>query len=129
MSYYISSVYFVYSILTIVNYLLSFILAGVDYGIPIPSFLVFTAAQTIQCTNIQITDDTLIEGPVDETFNITLTHTLPTDPGVQLAPTTAIVSIQDSDGKTLNSAKTIGKILCNVFSTLYRLHTSCVLGL
>ena len=59
----------------------------------------FTAAQTIQCTNIQITDDTLIEEPVDETFNITLTQTLPTDPGVQLAPTTATVSIQDDDGK------------------------------
>ena len=102
---------------------------GVDYGTPNRSTFTFTAAQTIQCTNIPITDDTLIEGPVDETFNITLTHTLPTDPGVQLEPTTAIVSIQDNDGKTLNSAKTIGKNLCNVFSTLYRLHRSCVLGL
>ena len=80
---------------------LSFILAGVDYGTPIPSILVFTAAQTIRCTNIQITDDTLIEEPGDETFNITLTQTLPTDPGVQLAPTTATVSIQDNDGKTI----------------------------
>ena len=90
---------------------------GVDYGTPNPSTFTFTAAQPIQCTNIPITDDALIEGAVDETFNITLTQTLPTDPGVQLAPTTAIVSIQDSDGKTLNSAKTIGKI-CAMFSAL-----------
>ena len=73
--------------------------AGVDYGTPNPSTFTFTAAQTIQCTNIPITDDALIEGPVDETFNITLTQTLPTDPGVQLGPTTAIVSIDDNDGK------------------------------
>ena len=72
---------------------------GVDYGTPNPSTFTFTASQTIQCTNIPITDDALIEGPVDETFNITLTQTLPTDPGVQLAPTTAVVSIVDNDGK------------------------------
>ena len=72
---------------------------GVDYGTPNPSTFTFTAAQTIQCTNFPITDDTLIEGAVDEAFNITLTQTLPTDPGVQLAPTTAIVSIVDNDGK------------------------------
>ena len=77
----------------------SFNLAGVDYGTPNPSTFTFTAAQTIQCTNIPITDDTLIEGPVDETFNITLTQTLPNDPGVQLAPKTATVSIEDNDGK------------------------------
>ena len=59
----------------------------------------FTATWTIQCTNISITDDTVVEGPVDETFNITLTQTLPNDPGVQLAPSTATVSIDDNDGK------------------------------
>ena len=72
---------------------------GVDYSTPNPSSLVFTAAWTIQCTNIPITDDMLIEGPVHETFNITLTQTHPTDPGVQLAPSTATVSIDDNDGK------------------------------
>ena len=74
---------------------------GVDYGTPNPSTFTFTASQTIQCTNIPITDDTLIEGPVDETFNITLTQTLPNDPGVQLAPTTATVSIVESDGNQI----------------------------
>ena len=59
----------------------------------------FTAARSIQCTNIPITDDTLIEGPVDETFNIALTQTLPNDPGVQLAPSTATISIDDNDGR------------------------------
>ena len=74
-------------------------LPGDDYGTPNPSTFTFTAAQTTQCTNIPITDDMLIEGPVYETFNITLTHTLPNDPGVQLAPSTATVSIDDNDGK------------------------------
>ena len=72
---------------------------GVDYGTPNLSTFTFTAAQTIQCTNIPITDDALIEGPVDEMFNITLAQTLPTDPGVKLAPTTAIVSIVNNDDK------------------------------
>ena len=72
---------------------------GVNYGTLNPSIFTFTAAQTIQCTNIPITDDTLIEGPVDETFNITLTQTLPNDPGVQLAPSTATISIDDNDGR------------------------------
>ena len=72
---------------------------GVDYGTPNQSTFTFTAAQSIQCTNIPITDDTLIEGPVDEMFNMTLTQILPNYPGVQLAPTTAIVSIEDNDGK------------------------------
>ena len=74
-------------------------IAGVDYGAPNPSTFTFTATQTIQCTNIPITDDTLVEGHFHETFNITLTQTLPTDPGVQLAPSTATVSIDDNDGK------------------------------
>ena len=73
--------------------------SGVDYGALNPSTFTFTAAQIIQCINIPITDDPIVEGPVDETFNITLTQTLPTDPGVQLAPSTATVSIDDNDGK------------------------------
>ena len=99
---------------------------GVDYGTPNPSTFTFTAFQTIQCTNIPITDDALIEGPVDETFNITLTQTIPTDPEIRLAPTTAIVSIDDNDGKTLNSAQSKRDNFCNVFSTLNRLYRSCV---
>ena len=88
---------------------------GVDYGTPNPSTFTFTAAHTIRCTNIPMTDDTVIEGPVDETFNITLTQTLPNDPGVHLAPSTATVSIDDNDGKILNSAQ---NNRLNVFSSL-----------
>ena len=91
---------------------------GFDYGTPIPSTFTFTAAQTTQCTNIPVTDDTLVEGHVDETFDITLTQTLPTDPGVQLTPSTATVSIDDNDGKILNSAQNNREDMLNVFSTL-----------
>ena len=74
---------------------------GVDYNTPNPTTFTFTSAQTTQCTNIPINDDTLCEGDVDETFTIVLFS--PSVTGVSLSPAAATVSIEDNDGKSLLS--------------------------
>ena len=74
---------------------------GVDYNTPNPTTFTFTSAQTVQCTNIPINDDTLCEGDDDETFMIQLSST---DPRAVLSPLSATVSIDDNDSKSLLSS-------------------------
>ena len=74
---------------------------GIDYNTPNPTTFTFTSAQTLQCTNIPINDDTLCEGDDDETFTIQLSST---DPGAVLSPLSATVSINDNDSKSLLSS-------------------------
>jgi len=69
--------------------------AGGDFGTPNPNSFTFTAAQTTQCTDVPITDDTEIE--VVETFDLLLAPVA----GVLLSPATATVSIADNDGRLI----------------------------
>ena len=68
---------------------------GTDYGTPNPNSFTFSAAQTTQCTNVPITDDTEIE--VVQTFDLVLAPVT----GVLLSPATATVSIADNDGRLI----------------------------
>ena len=44
-----------------------------DYGeLNPPQTLTFTSTQMVDCVNIQITDDNLVEGIVDEFFTVSL---------------------------------------------------------
>lgn len=72
---------------------------GVDYSSPNPTTFIFTSGQPIQCTNIPINEDSLVEGGVDETFTIVLSS--PSHPGVLISPALAFVYIDDNDGKSL----------------------------
>ena len=38
---------------------------SVDYNTPNPTTFTFLSAQTVQCTNIPINDDSLVEGDID----------------------------------------------------------------
>ena len=74
---------------------------GVDYNTPNPTTFRFTSGQHIQCTNIPINDDFLVEGDTDEIFAIILTQPSPIDLGVELSPAFATIFIDDNDGKLL----------------------------
>ena len=71
---------------------------GVDYSAPNPTTFTFTSAQTLQCTNIPIIDDSILEEI--ETFTIQLSQSSP-EPGVSVLPAIATVFINDNDGKSL----------------------------
>ena len=48
-------------------------LIAADYGeLDPPQTLTFTSAQMVDCVNIQIIDDNLVEGGVDEFFTVNL---------------------------------------------------------
>lgn len=73
--------------------LVSLILTGNDYGIPVPSLLVFPAGTTSLCTDIPITNDDVYEG--NETFTVSLTST---SSSVNVSGSSAEVLIIDDDG-------------------------------
>ena len=70
-----------------------------DYAQPIPADLTFPQGTTLQCTNISISDDAIVEN--DELFSVQLTST---DPAVILSPSarSATVTIGDDDSKSFS---------------------------
>ena len=84
--------------LRVVHFSSIFAGGGVDYNTPNPTTFTFTSAQTVQCTNIPINDDSILEEI--ETFTIQLSQSSP-DPGVSVLPAIATVFIADNDGKSL----------------------------
>jgi len=65
----------------------------VDYDVTSTN-LIFSATTSSQIVTIPILEDSIVEG--SETINVTLTSV---DPAAILNPASAVISIEDNDGK------------------------------
>ena len=77
----------------LLNHLSSLFAATADYNFT-SSELIFSATTSSQVVTIAILDDTIVES--SETINVTL---MSVDPAAILNPTSAVITIEDNDGK------------------------------